>query len=119
MGADMAKEVGVAGAEKAFPTATQAQSVTHDSPARVVWTVPWLGVSGTIDHVLPFQARAKVAGEGPDAAVAEPTALQVVWLKQSMPVSPWLNEGDVSGLAVMVHAEPFHVSIRFWSGAAD
>jgi hypothetical protein len=76
-----------------------------------------LGVLGTIDQVLPFQVRANEAGEGPDAAVAEPTALQVVWLKQSMPVSPWLNEVDVSGLAVVVHADPFHVSIRFWLAA--
>ena len=114
----MAKGVDVEGAVPELPTATQAQSVTHDSPARVVCSVPWLGVPGTIDHALPFQARARVAGEGPDAAAAEPTALQVVWLKQSTPVRPWLEVVDVSGLVVMVHAEPFHVSIRFWFVAA-
>jgi hypothetical protein len=82
----MAKAVGVAGVESEPPTATHAQSVRHDTPATVVWTLPGFGVFGTIDHVVPFQVSAKVAGEGPDAAAVEPTALQVVWLKQSTPV---------------------------------
>ena len=56
----------------------QAQSVTHDSPASVVRSVPWFGVPLTIDHDVPFHESAKVAGEGPEAAVAEPTALHVV-----------------------------------------
>ena len=113
MGADMANAVGVEGAEKEEPTATQAQSVRHDSPARVVWMVPWLGVSLTIDHELPFQSRAKLPGDGPVVAAAEPTALHVVWLKQSTAVRPWFCVVDVSGLVTMAHCEPFQFSIRF------
>ena len=74
----MAKPANVVGAVLESPTATQAQSVTHDSPASVVRRVPWFGVPVTIDHEVPFHERAKVAGEGPEAALAEPTALHVV-----------------------------------------
>src|SRR3984957_11783112 len=114
----MAKEACTAGAGNELPTATQAQSVTHDSPARVVDSAPWLGGAGTMDPELPFHASAKGPGEGPDAAVAEPTALQVVWLKQSTAFNPWLRVGEVSGtFGAIVHCEPFHVSIRFRLGA--
>ena len=71
--------------------------MTHDSPATVVCSVPWFGVPVTIDHDVPFHSRADVAGEGPEAAAAEPTALHVVWLKQSTAVSPWFRVDDVSG----------------------
>jgi hypothetical protein len=74
----MAKPASVVGAVWESPTATQAQSVTQDSPNSVVDSVPWFGVPLTIDHEVPFQVRAKVAGESPEAAVAEPTALHVV-----------------------------------------
>ncbi len=78
--------------------------------------MPWLGVPGTIDHALPFHVSAKVAGEGPDEAAAEPTALHAVALKQSTPLSPWssVERGVPSGRsAPSAHCEPFHASIRF------
>ena len=77
--------------------------------------MPWFGVFGTIDHVVPFQVSARLAGDGPVVAAAEPTALHVVALKQSTPVRPWFAVADVSGtLAVIAHCVPFQLSIRFW-----
>src|ERR1700722_14864029 len=113
MGADMAK--GTKLAVPAKPDAMQAQFVMQDTPVVCVGVVPSLGVFGTIDHAVPFQERANVAGEGAEAALAWPTALHVVALKQETPVSPWLNVVEVFGLVVIVHAVPFQVSIRFWS----
>jgi hypothetical protein len=79
-----------------------------------------LGVLGTTDHAAPFHDSARVAGEGPEAALAWPTALHVVVLKQDTPVSPWLKVGEVSGLGVTAHDVPLQVSIRFWvSGPAN
>ena len=70
---------------------------------------------GTIAHVVPFHMSAKLAGVGPVAAAADPTALHVVALKQSTPFSPWFSVVDVSGtLAVIVHCAPFQLSMRFW-----
>ena len=71
----------------AQPAAMQAQSVMQDTPVIWVCTVPSLGVFGAIDHAVPFQDSARVAGDGPEAALAWPTALHVVALKQDTPVS--------------------------------
>ena len=80
-----------------------------------VCTVPWFGVFGTIDHEVPFHVSARLAGEGPEVAAAEPTALHVVALKQSTPVSLLLDVAEVSGtVAVIAHCVPFQLSIRFW-----
>ncbi len=92
----------------------QAQFVMQDTPVVVVWVVPSLGVLGTIDHAVPFHDSARVAGEGPEAALAWPTALHVVALKQDTPVNSWLKVGEVSGLGVTAHDVPLQVSIRFW-----
>ena len=92
----------------------QAQFVMQDTPVVWVCVVPLLGVFGTIDQAVPFHVRARVAGEGPEAAAAWPTALHVVALKQDTPVSSWLNVAEVSGLGVTAHDVPFQVSIRFW-----
>jgi hypothetical protein len=98
-----------------LPTATQDQSVTQDSAARVVCTVPWFGVFDTIDHAVPFQVSARLAGDGPEVAAADPTAVHVVALKQSTPVSVLFAMADVSGtVAVIAHCVPFQLSIRFW-----
>jgi hypothetical protein len=92
----------------------QAQFVMQDTPVVWVCVVPSLGVLGTIDHAAPFQDSASVAGDGPEAAAAWPTALHVVALKQDTPLSSWLNEGEVSGLGVTAHDVPLQVSMRFW-----
>ena len=77
--------------------------------------MPWFGVFGTIDHEVPFQVSARLAGEGPEVAAAEPTALHVVALKQSTPVSLLFDVAEVSGtVAVIAHCVPFQLSIRFW-----
>ncbi len=79
--------------------------------------MPWFGVLGTIDHVVPLQVSARLAGEGPVVAADDPTALHVVALKQSTPLRPWLSVVDVSGtLAVIAHCVPFQLSMRFWRG---
>jgi hypothetical protein len=82
--------------------------------------VPWFGVFGTMDHVVPFQVSARLAGVGPVVAAAEPTALHVVALKQLTPVRPLFAVVEVSGtLVAITHWVPFHDSIRFWeSGPA-
>jgi hypothetical protein len=98
----------------AQPDAMQAQFAMHDTPVVWVCVVPLLGVLGAINHAVPFHARANVAGEGPEAALAWPTALHVVALKQDTPVSSWLKVAEVSGLGVTAHDVPLHVSIRFW-----
>src|SRR5271168_2444782 len=114
MGADMAKAVKLPTVGLSLPTATQDQSVTQDRAARLVCTTPF-GVLGTMDQVVPFHERAKLAGEGFEAASAKPTALHVVALKQSTPVRAWLSVPDVSGTeAVIAHCVPFQLSIMFW-----
>ena len=72
----------------AHPDAMQAQFVMQDTPVVWVCLVPSLGVLGTIDHVAPFHDSARVAGEGPESAVAWPTALHVVALKQDTRSAP-------------------------------
>ena len=69
----------------------------QETPVVWVWMVPSLGVFGTIDQAVPFHDSARVAGEGPEAALAWPTALHVVALKQDTPVSSWLNVGGGVG----------------------
>src|SRR5277367_3452067 len=67
-----------------------------------------------MDHVVPFHVSARLAGDGPVVAAAEPTALHVVALKQSTPVRLLFAVAEASGtLAAIAHCVPFHVSIRF------
>src|ERR1700744_56334 len=100
MGADMAKATSLP-PTAAQPEATQDQLVMQDTPVVCVCVpVALLGVFGTIDQAVPFHDNASVAGDGPEAALAWPTALQVVALKQDTPLSSWLNVAEVSGLGV-------------------
>lgn len=89
MGAVMMKGFKVAVGWK-FPTATHCQSVTHDTPARLVrnGTFPdAFGVFGTVDHEVPFQTRTSVESAMVGVS-AVPTAVHEVALKQSTPARP-------------------------------
>jgi hypothetical protein len=112
----MAKGTDVTGEveDSKLPTATQAQLVTHETPLATVCVVPLFGVFGTIAQEEPFHDSANVAGDGPLAAAAWPTALHVVALKHETPLSCWLSVVEVFGLGVMAHEEPFHVSMKVW-----
>jgi hypothetical protein len=113
MGAAMAKAVNDPVVPE-LPTATQVAFVTQDTPFTFVWTVPWFGVLDTMDHAVPFQVTARLAGVGPEVAAAEPTALHVVALKQSTPFRTLLAVAEVSGTdEVSAHCVPFQFSIRF------
>ena len=70
MGADMANALDEGPAVISRPTATQAQLVRQVSPSNFVPVPEPFGVLGTMDHAVPFQVRAKVAGFWPDVCAA-------------------------------------------------
>ena len=68
-----------------------------------------------MDQAVPFQTSARVARVAP--APLKPTALHVVLLKQSTPVSACATDAEMLGTPdVLVHCVPFQVSIRLVVG---
>src|ERR1700683_1838788 len=101
------------------PPATRVPSVRQVTAASVVAAgvadgPPW-GVLATMDQAVPFQTSARVAAVAPVPVV--PTALHVVMLKQSTPVSACATDAEVLGTPdAPVHCVPFQVSIRLVVG---
>jgi hypothetical protein len=90
MGALMMNGLRIVECTSKLPTATHPQFVTHDTPSTLVCsgiTLEALGVLGTTDQEVPFQATTRVALAMVGVA-AVPTAVHEVALKQSTPESP-------------------------------
>jgi len=91
----------------AEPTATQAVGAVQETPSKMLFPLPGLGVDWTL-HDVPFQRSASVASGAKLVGRNTPTATHAELELQAMPVSPWVKPGF--GADCTLHELPFHTS---------
>jgi hypothetical protein len=83
----------------------------HDTPTRLLETLPGLGL-GETDHVVPFHSSVNVCVE-PVASPDSPTATQYAWVTHDTPRN--LFSGlPVFGLGTTVQVLPSQISTSVW-----
>jgi hypothetical protein len=94
---------------RVLPVATQNPGPLHDTALSSLSVDPVGAGTVTADHVVPFHCSTN--GTGPDMAVAEPTATQLVLDVQVTPFSAAGVAGALGCGVACDQVEPFHCSI--------